>query len=100
MFITAYKLNNSYTTYVIHDYLDDENNKYDYYQKRQDPLEWRKGTSVIHNFHGKGVISSISQNLVVVHFKNSKIYRKQRDIRVGFEFKNKPSEIESLYLCH
>ena len=99
MYAIAYKLNNSYTTYIVRDDGVDDH-RFDQYQRPVKPLEWKKGAKVKHSFHGIGEISDISGNLLTVHFKESKAYRKRRDVRVGFLFKNKPSEIEGLYLCY
>lgn len=101
MYTTSYKLNNSYTTYVIHDYECASNNDYYvHYHKPTKCLEWKPGTKVKHTFHGIGVINSISQNQVLVHFKNSKAFKKFKNIQVAFEFKQAPKEIDSLSLCY
>ena len=98
MYARKYKLNNSYTTYVIIDCEDDERPKSEY-QKPQKPLEWKVGAKVSHSFHGKGVISSISEHRITVHFKDSKMFRKMGSFQISFEFKIKPNEIGSLHLC-
>lgn len=99
MYATSYKINNSYTTYVIHDYGENAPRSYTY-QKPVKQLEWKRGAKVNHAFHGKGVINNISNNQVTVHFNESKVYRKRKNIQVTFEFKSKPSEIDSLCLCY
>lgn len=99
MYATSYKINNSYTTYVIHDYEEDYGSCFQYKEPIK-PLEWKRGAKVNHAFHGKGVINNISNHQVTVHFKESKVYRKLKNIQVTFEFKSKPSEIDSLCLCY
>ena len=97
MYVKSYKLNNSYTTYVIHHSNSDDvesNNECSSYCK---PLEWKCGVKVKHAFHGTGIISSISENQIVVHFKHSKVGKK--NISVSFFFENSPDEIDSLNLC-
>ena len=99
MYTTSYKINNSYTTYVIHDYGEDTPISYTY-QKPVKQLEWKRGAKVNHAFHGKGVIISIANNHVTVQFKESKVFGRHKSIQVAFEFKNKPNEIDSLRLCY
>ena len=99
MYATTYKINNSYTTYVIHDYGENHSKSYTY-QKPAKQLEWRCGAKVNHVFHGKGVINNISKNYITVHFKESKMNRKFKNIQVTFEFRTKPGEIDSLCLCY
>ena len=98
MYVTYYKLNNSYTTYVIHD--DGGYNTSNQYRKSTKPLEWKCGSSVNHMIYGKGVIQSISKNRITVRFNESKIYRNIKYIQITFEFKTRPSEIDSLCLCY
>ena len=100
MYAKKYKLNDSYTTYVIIDCEEDEVRKEPEYQKPRKPLEWKPGNKVSHTFHGKGVISSVTDNRVTVHFKGSKMLRKIKSFQITFEFRNKPSEISSLHLCY
>ena len=99
MYATSYKLNNSYITYIVRDYSED-NRRFYQYQKVPKSLEWKCGTNVNHVFHGKGVISSIANNYVTVQFKESKVFGRHKSIQVAFEFKNKPNEIDSLRLCY
>ena len=99
MYVTSYKINNSYTTYVIYDYGEDTSGAYQD-QKPAKKLEWKNGARVYHSFHGNGVISSISSNKIVVHFKSSKVLRKCKSIQAVFEFKNSPREVDSLRLCY
>lgn len=98
MYTTSYKLNNSYTTYVIHDYGEDTSESHIYRRAVKRP-EWRCGARVNHTFHGKGEIVSIADHRVTVLFKASRICGGFKRIQVSFEFKVKPSEIGGLYLC-
>ena len=99
MYVTSYKINNSYTTYVIHDYGEDTPRS-SAYQKPIKPLEWKRGAKVNHTFHGIGKISKIGNNQITVHFSNTKAHKRLRNIQVTFCFKAKPSEIENLWLCY
>ena len=99
MYAIPYKLNNSYTNYVVVDY-DDTNKSADQYTKQRKPLEWKRGNKVRHDFHGVGVISCISDHSITVHFKNSTINRKLKNFQVTCSFDKKPSEVESLSLCY
>lgn len=98
MFVTTCKVNNSCTTYTVLNYEDDFDQTFKYQEKRK-PLEWKRGVKVKHSFYGWGVIDQISHNQVTVCFKESKIYRRFKNIQVTFEFKSKPSEIDGLFLC-
>ena len=99
MYVTSYKTNNSYTTYVIHDYGEDRR-KYYKYQKPVKNLEWKNGARVYHSFHGNGVVISISSNKIVVNFNSSNVVRKCKSVQVTFEFKKSPKEVDSLKLCY
>ena len=99
MYATSYKINNSYTTYVIHDYEEDYGS-YFQYKKPIKPLEWKRGAKVKHSLHGKGKISDITKNRITVSFSNSRAFRKAKNITVTYEFREKPSEIDSLCLCY
>ena len=99
MYTTSYKINNSYTTYAIHDYEEDYISSFQY-KKPVKPLEWKRGARVTHSFHGKGKILDISNNQITVSFSNSRALRKYKNITVTYEFKKKPSEIDSLRLCY
>ena len=70
MYVTTCKINNSYATYTVLDY--EENNHSVRYKEKRKPLEWKRGSRVIHPFHGKGIINSISERLVLVRFYASK----------------------------
>ena len=100
MYAKKYKLNDSYTTYVIIDCEDNEVRREHEYQESRKPLEWKPGNKVNHAFHGKGVISSIIDHKVTVNFKSSKILRKVKDFQITFGYINKPSEISNLHLCY
>ena len=99
MYATSYKINNSYTTYVIHDYGEDYNKYYEY-RKLVKALEWKCGAKVKHYFYGEGKIKNITDNQIFVGFCNTKAPKTLRNIQVAFEFKKVPSEIESLRLCY
>ena len=99
MYVTSYKTNNSYTTYVIHNSGEDRSDNY-YYRKPMPTLEWKQGAKVSHSFYGLGTISEITNHLVKVHFKNAKMIKKFRNIQVAFEYSMKPCEIDSLRLCY
>lgn len=99
MYVTSYKLNNSYTTYVIHDYEGCDHETYSRPKTRK-PLEWKCGAKVSHSFHGEGVIRGISDNKITVYFKQSKIYRQLKNVQIQFEYKVQPSDVESLRLCY
>ena len=98
MYITSYKINNSYTTYVVRDYGEDTNKYYEYIKPKK-KTEWKNGARVYHSFHGNGVIISISAHKIVVNFKSSTVVRKCKNIQVIFEYKNNPREIDNLRLC-
>lgn len=95
MYVTSYKLNNSYTTYIIHNY--NEGNSQSYPVKT---LEWKCGAQVRHSFHGQGTIQSITNHKITVYFKQSKTFKKLKSIQVTFEFQKLPGEIDSLRLCY
>ena len=99
MFTTSYKLNNSYTTYVIHDFGVDMRDNYTYI-KPPPKLEWKKDAKVSNYFYGTGKICDISSHRVTVHFRNDKAQKKMRNILVSFEYNNAPSEIDGLRLCY
>ena len=98
MYITSYKTNNSYTTYVIHDSREDKKDK-DYYIKPKPKSEWKQGRKVFHNVYGIGTICEITSDLVKVHFEKTKMINKLKKVQVAFEYKINPSEVESLKLC-
>lgn len=98
-YVKSYKLNNSYTVYIIPKNEDFCNTIKHYYYPVNQKLEWKPGAKVSHYRHGIGVIKSISKNSISVNFNASKISRKPQNIQVSFEFKNNPKEIESLKLC-
>ena len=98
MYVTNYKINNSYTTYVVLNSESDEYHNY-FYRKSTPKLEWKKGAKVSHYFYGIGKICGITNNQVTVHFKNNKSCKKFKNVQVSFELKNKPDEIESIKLC-
>lgn len=100
MFTTAYKLNNSYTTYVIHDYGECYNDYYFHYQKTVKPLEWKIGAKVKHSFHGVGFIQGISDHLIIVQFSESKTFKRLKNFQVTFKFIITPKEIDNLRLCY
>ena len=100
MYITLYKTNNSYTTYVIRDCGEDDTYKFYQHQHPVKKPEWKNGARVRHSFHGEGVVISISSNKIVVNFKSSKVIRKCKNIQAVFEFKNGPEEVDSLRLCY
>ncbi len=93
MYVTSYKLNNSYTTYVVR---DGEDNVKSYPVKT---LEWKCGAKVNHYLYGEGIITSIKAKKVFVKFCDSKAPKALRNIQVMFEFKKTPREINSLKLC-
>ena len=97
MYTTSYKLNNSYTTYVIHDLGRDRSDSYTY-RKPVPKLEWKKGAKVYNYFYGIGKICDISNHKVTVYFKNEKAPQKMQNILVSFEYKNMPNEIDGLRL--
>ena len=99
MYATSYKLNNSYTTYVIHDDSED-NRKPNIYQKPSKPLEWKCGAKVSHPVHGKGVICSMPDHRIFVQFNASKaVGRRRARVVVEFSYAKKPTEIMGLRLC-
>lgn len=99
MYATSYKINDSYTTYVIHDWDNCRSDNYTY-RKPAPKLEWKKDAKVSNYFYGIGKICDISNHMVTVYFKNDKAPKKMRSILVSFEFKHMPSEIDSLKLCY
>ena len=99
MYVTKYKLNNSYTTYVIHNSREDYSDNY-HYRKPTPVLEWKQGARVLHDFYGIGTICEISKNLVKVHFETPKTLKKFKNIQVAFEYQTRPNEIDSLRLCY
>lgn len=99
MYATSYKINNSYTTYVIHENGEDYNKYYEY-RKPIKALDWKRGAKVNHYFYGKGKIKNITQNQILVSFSNANGPKFLRNIQVMFEFKKTPREIESLKLCY
>ena len=99
MYTASYKLNNSYTIYVVHDYGKNSEESY-WYRKPGKPLEWKSGTNVRHSRYGKGVIKGISNNQVTVNFNDPKAIKKYRNIQVAFTFKKNPRDIDSLTLCY
>lgn len=98
MYTTSYKLNNSYTTYVIRD--NGKDDKHYEYRKPVKLLEWKSGTKVKHNYFGEGKIKKITDNQIFVGFSNAGASKRWRNIQVIFEFKKAPSEIGSLKLCY
>ena len=98
MYTTSYKLNNSYTTYVIHDNVYNYNKYYEYKEPPK-TLEWKCGAKVNHYLYGEGIITSIKAKKVFVKFCDSKAPKALRNIQVMFEFKKTPREINSLKLC-
>ncbi len=99
MYATSYKINNSYTTYVIHD-SKNYHSKRGTYCKPQPKLEWEKGAKVSHYFYGNGSICDITNNTITVQFQNNKACKRLANIQVVFEFACKPCELESLKLCY
>ena len=100
MYVTSYKINNSYTTYVIHDSGGDNRSDNYTYRKPTPMLEWKKDAKVSHYFYGIGKICEITNHMVTVHFKNSKGQKRLRNIQVSFEYNHVPNEIDSLKLCY
>lgn len=98
MYVTSYKINNSYITYVIHDSDYDRENNYTY-KKSAPKLEWKKGAKVSHYFYGVGKILDIAGNVVRVDFNKPKFLKRQKKIQVSFEYIVDPGEIDSLRLC-
>lgn len=99
MYVTSYKINNSYTTYVIHDSGDDRSANYTY-RKPTPKLEWKKDAKVSHYFYGIGKICKITNHIMIVHFENAKGPKRMRNIQVSFEYNRIPNEIDSLKLCY
>lgn len=99
MYVTSYKTNNSYTTYVIHNSGKSRSDNY-YYRNPMPTLEWKQGAKVSHSFYGMGTICEIENNLFKVHFRNPKMKKRFRNIQVAFEYSIKPNEIDSLRLCY
>ena len=101
MYIRKYKLNNSYTTYVVieneeNEPMRTENEIY----KDKKTLEWVRGSEVNHYFHGKGVICDIRSNEVMVRFGKSKLFPKIKNYIVTFAYSTKPNQIEGLTLSY
>lgn len=99
MYATSYKINNSYTTYVIHDYGEDTPRSYTY-QRQVKQLEWKRGAKVKHYFYGDGKIKNITDSQIFVEFCNARAPKTLSNIQVMFKFKKVPSEIDSLRLCY
>lgn len=99
MYATAYKINNSYTTYVVHDNGEDYNKYYEY-RKPIKASEWKRGAKVKHYFYGEEKIKKITETQISVGFCNARAPKRLRNIQVTFEFKKAPSEIDSLRLCY
>ena len=99
MYAMTYKRNNSYITYVIRNREEDSVKSFQY-KKSVKPLEWKCGARVKHYFHGKGKICDISNNQIIVSFGNSRVFGSPKAITVTYEFKTKPSEIDSLHLFY
>lgn len=95
----SYKINNSYTVYVVtgsDGYREDDF----YYRRQSSKPEWKKGAKVFHSFYGNGIINEITNNLVLIHFKNTKSNPNFRDVLVQFNYHKNPSEISNLKLSH
>lgn len=99
MYVTSYKLNNSYTTYVIHDSDDDRSDDYTY-RKPAPKLEWKKDAKVSHYFYGIGRICEITEHMVTVHFEKARVRGRMSNVQVSFEYNCMPNEIDSIRLCH
>ena len=100
MFKVSYKLNDSYTTYVILNDEENESNKVGryYWEPKKKNAQWKAGDKVNHIFHGEGKIERIMKNNIAVLFSHSKALCNKR-VRVVFNYKHSPSEIDSLKLC-
>jgi hypothetical protein len=99
MYIRKYKLNYSYTTYVVVETEFEVPTREFPTHKKKKALEWKKGSTVKHAFHGKGTIVDITEGEITVKFNKSKKVPCLRNFVVTFDFKNKPSEINNLHLC-
>ena len=99
MYAVPYKLNDSYTTYVVLDWYEPRHNNY-YSLLDKKPLKWEVGAYVKHPFHGEGEICYIDNHKLSVIFYNSRQFVRRTPIKVDFEFSLKPSEISSLRLCY
>ena len=101
MYIRKYKLNNSYTTYVVIENEENESTrKKNKIFKDKKQLEWVRGSKVNHSFHGKGVIYDVGNNEVKVCFERSKFFPKIKNYIVTFAYCIKPNEIEGLTLSY
>lgn len=101
MYIKEYKLNHSYTTYVVIETEEDEPRvKECSTNMHVKPLKWARGSKVNHSFHGKGVICEIGNNEVKVRFEKSKLFPKIKSFVVTFNYLTKPNEIGNLTLCY
>lgn len=95
MFIQKYKLNNSYTTYVVVDAEEPQMKTV----RIKSIADWMVGSKVIHAFHGEGIISKLGHHELAVIFKSSKVFRNVKDVIISYNFINSPKEIENLKLC-
>ena len=98
MFVRRYKLNNSYTTYVVSEVEMYE--KVGNYVPKREELKWEIGVAVMHVLHGKGVISSIAENCVTVEFSNSKHMGRNKRFWARIERNSTVGGFENLRLCY
>ena len=98
MYVTAYKLNNSYTTYVVKE-CDDETKSFRRNESPRKSASWNCGATVKHWTHGKGIINRMDSNHITVCFDDSKIFGRNRLVQITFTFQNSPREIDALCLC-
>ena len=96
MFIQKYKLNNSYTTYVV---MDDGKEEFKTVRLKSLVTDWSVGNKVIHPFHGEGTISMLGSNELAVVFRSSKLFKNVKDVIISYTFNNSPKEIDNLKLC-
>ena len=98
MYVTAYKLNNSYTTYVVKE-CDDKTKSFRRNERPRKTVSWNCGAAVKHWIHGKGRINRMGANQITVCFDDSRIFGKNRSVQITFTFQNSPREIDALSLC-
>ena len=76
--MAKYKLNNSYTTYVVDDYeIEKQEQRLNQCNNHNSKTEWKIGAKVVHWHYGKGEICDITDNLISVKFVYKKPYWKK-----------------------
>ena len=97
--MAKYKLNNSYTTYVVDDYeIEKQEQRLNQCNNHNSKIEWKIGAKVVHWHYGKGEICDITDNLISVKFVYKKPYWKKKQFYqiITFEIKDKEISLKLL----